>query len=110
MLNKVSIPVLGVIENMSTHVCSSCGHEEAIFGAGGADKMAEDFDVTLLGRLPLDARIGEQTDAGKPTVVSDPDSMVADAYRQAARRMAAALAIRGKDYAAKFPKIVVEDS
>ena len=110
MFNKVSIPVLGVIENMSTHVCSSCGHEEAIFGAGGADKMAEDFDVTLLGRLPLDASIGEQTDAGKPTVVSDPDSMVADAYRQAARRMAAALAIRGKDYAAKFPKIVVEDS
>ena len=110
MFRKVSIPVLGVIENMSTHVCSSCGHEESIFGAGGAERMAEDFDVPLLGALPLDAQIRMQTDAGQPTVASDPDSAAADAYRAAARRMSAALAMQGKDYSARFPNIVVEDS
>ena len=110
MFRKVSIPVLGVIENMSTHVCSSCGHEEAIFGTGGAANMAKDFGIDVLGRLPLDARIREQTDSGQPTVVSDASAATADAYRSAARRMAAALATQGKDYAAKFPKIVVEDS
>ena len=108
MFRKVAIPVLGVIENMSTHVCSECGHEEAIFGAGGAEAMVRDFDVELLGKLPLDARIREQTDAGHPTVASDPDSAAAEAYRLAARRMTAALAIQGRDYSAKFPKIVVE--
>jgi ATP-binding protein involved in chromosome partitioning len=110
MFRKVSIPVLGIVENMSTHICSSCGHAEAIFGEGGADRMAEDFGVSVLGQLPLDAKIREQTDAGKPTVVSDPDSPAADAYRAAARRMAARLAVQGKDYSSKFPKIVVEES
>ncbi len=110
MFRKVSIPVLGIIENMSTHVCSSCGHEEAIFGAGGAERMAEDFDVGVLGSLPLDARIREQADSGQPTVASDPESPAADAYRSASRRMAAALATQSRDYAAKFPNIVVEDS
>lgn len=109
MFRKVSIPVLGVIENMSTHVCSECGHEEAIFGEGGAQQMVDDFGVELLGSLPLDARIREQTDAGKPTVVADPDSAAADAYRNTARRMAARLALQGRDYSAKFPKIVVEE-
>jgi len=108
MFRKVSIPVLGVIENMSTHICSSCGHEEAIFGAGGADAMVKDFDIELLGKLPLDARIREQTDAGHPTVVSDPESLAANAFRESARRMSAALAIQGRDYSSKFPKIVVE--
>lgn len=110
MFRKVAIPVLGVIENMSTHVCSECGHEDSIFGTGGGEKMAADFDVALLGRLPLDARIREQTDSGNPTVVADPDSSLAEAYRAAARQMAARLAVQGKDYSAKFPKIVVEDS
>ena len=110
MFRKVSIPVLGVIENMSTHVCSSCGHEDAIFGEGAGERMAEDFDVALLGRLPLDASIRAQTDAGCPTVASDPDASTSDAYRLAARRMAAALAKQGKDYSSKFPKFVVEDS
>jgi ATP-binding protein involved in chromosome partitioning len=110
MFRKVSIPVLGVIENMSTHVCSSCGFEESIFGTGGGERMAEDFDIGLLGQLPLDASIREQTDAGNPTVASDPDSAAADAYRAAARRMTARLSIQGKDYSSKFPKIVVEDS
>jgi ATP-binding protein involved in chromosome partitioning len=110
MFKKVSIPILGVIENMSTHVCSSCGHEETIFGEGGAARMAEDFDVALLGQIPLDAKIREQTDAGHPTVVSDPDSPTADAFRAAARRMTARLAVRSKDYSSMFPKIVVEQS
>ena len=108
MFRKVAIPVLGVVENMSTHVCSQCGHEEAIFGTGGADAMSKDFDVEVLGRLPLDARIREQADSGHPTVASDPESAAAAAYRSAARRMAAALAKQGRDYSAKFPKIVVE--
>lgn len=110
MFRKVSIPVLGVIENMSTHICTACGHEEHIFGAGAGDKMAADFGVRVLGSLPLDAKIREQTDSGQPTVHSDPESPAASAYRAAARNMAAELATRGRDYAAKFPNIVVEDS
>ncbi len=110
MFRKVSVPVLGVIENMSTHVCSECGHEEPIFGSGGGEQMASDFDVELLGQLPLDASIRERTDSGNPTVVSDPESAVASAYRNAARRMAATLAAQGKDYSSKFPNIVVENS
>jgi ATP-binding protein involved in chromosome partitioning len=110
MFRKVSIPVLGVIENMSTHVCSACGHEEDIFGSDAAERMAVDFKVKVLGSLPLDARIREQTDSGRPTVVADPDSAAADAYRSASRKMAAELASQDRDYAAKFPRIVVEDS
>ena len=110
MFRKVSIPVLGVIENMSTHVCSSCGFEESIFGEGGGERMAEDFDIELIGQLPLDAKIREQTDLGNPTVKSDPDTAAAHAYRVAARRMTAKLSVQGKDYSAKFPKIVVEES
>ena len=110
MFRKVSVPVLGVIENMSTHVCSECGHEESIFGSGGGAQMASDFDVTLLGQLPLDAKIREQSDSGSPTVVSDPESVAAAAYRDAARRMTSTLALQGKDYSSKFPTIVVEDS
>ena len=110
MFRKVSVPVLGIIENMSTHVCSECGHEEPIFGSGGGEQMADDFSVALLGQLPLDARIREQTDSGTPTVLADPDSAAAAAYRLAAQRMAAAQAGQGRDYSSKFPNIVVEDS
>jgi ATP-binding protein involved in chromosome partitioning len=108
MFRKVNIPVFGVIENMATHVCSNCGHEEAIFGAGGADRIVRDFDVPLLGRLPLDARIREQTDAGRPTVVAEPDSPIAEAYREAAWRIGAAQAAERVDHSAKFGPIVVE--
>lgn len=108
MFQKVSIPVLGVIENMSTHICTSCGHEEPIFGTGGGDTIAKDFDVDLLGKLPLDARIREQADSGHPTVASDPESAAAAAYMSTARQMTASLAVLGKDYSAKFPKIVIE--
>ena len=110
MFRKVSIPVLGVVENMSVHVCTACGHEEALFGSGGAESMSRDFDVPVLGRLPLDGRIRELTDSGRPTVVGDAGSPAADAYRATARRMAAELATQARDYAGKFPKIVVEDS
>ncbi len=110
MFRKVSIPILGVIENMSTHVCTSCGHADPVFGEGGAARMAEDFDVALLGQLPLDAKIREQADAGHPTVASDPESPTADAFRVAARRMTARLAVGGKDYSSMFPKIVVEQT
>ncbi len=108
MFQKVKIPVLGVIENMSTHICSSCGHEEAIFGTGGAEQMVADFDIPLLGQLPLDARIREQTDGGTPTVISDPDSAVADIYRKTAIRIAAAQSSQRTDYSSKFGTIVVE--
>ena len=110
MFRKVSVPILGIIENMSTHICSECGHEEPVFGHGGGEKMAEDFDVDLIGQLPLDLKIREQTDSGLPSVIAEPDGPNSRAYRQAARRMAALLAIQGKDYSHAFPKIVVEDS
>jgi ATP-binding protein involved in chromosome partitioning len=110
MFRKVSVPVLGIIENMSTHVCSNCGHEEAIFGSGGGESMAAEYEVELLGKLPLDRSIREQTDSGEPTVVTDPGGVHAASYHQTAQRMAARLAMRGKDYSHQFPKIVVEDS
>jgi ATP-binding protein involved in chromosome partitioning len=110
MFRKVAIPVFGVIENMATHICSNCGHEDAIFGSGGADQIVADFDVPLLGRLPLDGRIREQTDSGKPTVVAEPDSAIAQAYREAAWKVGAAQAAERVDHSAKFGNIVVEDA
>jgi len=110
MFRKVSIPVLGVVENMSTHVCSKCGHEEAIFGQGGAEKICGDFDVRLLGQLPLDVRIREQTDSGKPTVIAEPESAIARAFRETAWRIGAAQAAERVDHSSKFGTIVVEGS
>ncbi len=109
MFRKVSVPVLGIVENMTTHICSNCGHEEALFGSGGGERMAAEYDLELLGQLPLDLRIREQTDSGYPTVIADPDSAPALAYALAARRMAARLAMQGKDYSRRFPNIVVEE-
>jgi ATP-binding protein involved in chromosome partitioning len=110
MFEKVSVPVLGIIENMSVHVCTHCGHAEHIFGAGGGARLAAEHGVALLGELPLDARIREQADGGRPTVVAEPDSPAAHAYIEAARRAGAMLARRARDRSALFPKIVVEDS
>ena len=110
MFEKVSVPVLGIVENMSIHVCSNCGHAEHIFGAGGGAKMAQQYGVALLGELPLDARIREEADGGKPTVVAAPDSPRAKPYFEMARRAAAALARRARDRSSVFPKIVVEES
>ncbi|HVS78471.1 MAG TPA: iron-sulfur cluster carrier protein ApbC [Steroidobacteraceae bacterium] len=109
MFEKVSVPVLGIVENMSVHICSNCGHAEHIFGAGGGARMAEQYGVKLLGELPLDARIREEADGGRPTVAAAPDSPRARAYFEMARRTAGALAIRARDRSSVFPKIVVEE-
>jgi ATP-binding protein involved in chromosome partitioning len=109
MFRKVSVPVLGIVENMSTHICTNCGHEEPLFGSGGGARMAADYEVELLGALPLDLRIREQTDGGNPSIIAEPDEAPAEAYRVTARRMAARLALQGKDYSRRFPNIVVEN-
>src|SRR5450631_2969093 len=108
MFEKVEVRVLGVVENMSIHVCSNCGHQEHIFGSGGGARMAQQYGVQLLGELPLDIRIREEADGGAPTVAADPGSARARAYLQMARRAAARLATMNKDYSAMFPKITVE--
>ncbi len=110
MFQKVEVPVLGVVENMSTHVCSNCGHEEHVFGAGGGRRMAEQYGVDLLAELPLDIRIREQTDAGKPTVVAEPDSTLGRAYIEMARNVAGRLAASGLQASGAFPTISVEDT
>jgi len=91
MFRKVEVPILGIIENMSSHTCSHCGHTEAIFGEGGGDRVSKDYQVPMLGRLPLDIQIRQQSDAGRPTVLAMPDSAAAQTYRRAALRMAAEL-------------------
>jgi len=110
MFEKVEIPILGVVENMSTHICSQCGHEEHIFGEGGGQSMATQYDVSLLGSIPLDVQIRVDADGGKPSVINDPDGRIARSYKAMARRVAAGIAVRRKDYSAKFPSIVVENS
>jgi len=110
MFEKVEVPILGIVENMSTHVCSKCGHEEPIFGAGGGEQMAKDYDVTLLGSVPLDMSIRVQVDGGKPSVVSDPEGAISLSYREIARKAAAKLAGQAKDYSAKFPNIVIQST
>jgi ATP-binding protein involved in chromosome partitioning len=110
MFEKVNVPILGIVENMSTHVCSNCGHEEHIFGAGGGEKMARDHGVTLLGSLPLDIRIREQADSGNPTVSADPGSRVAQTYREIARKVAVRIAEKAQDFSAAFPKIVIKNT
>jgi ATP-binding protein involved in chromosome partitioning len=110
MFEKVGVPILGLIENMATHVCSRCGHEEHIFGAGGAQKMAERYSVEVLGSLPLDIRIREDADGGKPTVVAAPDSPIAQTYKAIARRVAIAIAERARDLSSKLPSIKVSNT
>ena len=110
MFEKVGIPIIGIVENMSTHICSNCGHEEHIFGAGGAEKMCKDFNAEFLGALPLDIHIREQTDSGKPTVVADPDGRVAEIYRRIARRVAVKISEQAKDMTSKFPNIVIQNT
>ena len=110
MFEKVGIPILGIVENMSLHICSKCGHEERIFGEGGGERMGKDYNVELLGALPLDMAIREQADSGKPTVVSDPDGRVSQIYKQIARRVAVKIAEKQQDHSAAFPKIVVQNT
>jgi ATP-binding protein involved in chromosome partitioning len=105
MFRKVAVPVLGIVENMALHVCSQCGHAEHIFGAGGGQRMAEQYGVPVLGSLPLDIRIREQADGGRPTVVAEPGSPLALAYDSMARRVAAHLGAVG----VAFPNLSVSD-
>jgi ATP-binding protein involved in chromosome partitioning len=109
MFEKVGIPILGIVENMSMHICSNCGHAEPIFGQGGGEKMCKDFGVDFLGALPLTMSIREQADSGKPTVVADPEGQVAQIYKQIARKVAIKVAEKAKDMSLKFPTIVVKN-
>src|SRR5436305_69842 len=110
MFEKVGIPILGIVENMSFHVCPKCGHESHIFGSGGAERMAREYGAELLGQLPLDEAIRSQADSGRPTVVSDPDGPLAEIYRRIARRCAIKIAESQRDMTGKFPSIVVQNT
>jgi ATP-binding protein involved in chromosome partitioning len=110
MFEKVGIPIIGIVENMALHTCSRCGHTEHIFGEGGGQRMATEYGVEYLGGLPLDIRIREQADSGRPTVVAEPDSDIAGIYRQIARRVAVSVAEKARDLSSKFPTIVVQNT
>ena len=110
MFEKVNVPILGIVENMAVHVCSNCGHAEHIFGEGGAARMSADFGVEVLGSLPLDIRIREQTDSGRPTVVAEPDGAIANAYKAIARKVAIKIAEQAKDMSLKMPTIKVSNT
>lgn len=107
MFEKVGVPILGLLENMSVHVCTNCGHVEHIFGADGGKKMAAEYGMDYLGALPLDMQIRLQADSGKPTVVFDPDGEVAQIYKAVARQVAVKIAAKAKDFSSKFPTIKV---
>jgi ATP-binding protein involved in chromosome partitioning len=110
MFEKVGVPIVGIVENMSMHICSNCGHAEAIFGQGGAERMCQDYNVPFLGGLPLDIRIREQADSGRPTVVADPDGKITAIYREIARKTAIFVAQKAEDFSAKFPSIVIQNT
>ncbi len=107
MFEKVGVPILGIVENMAVHVCSSCGHVEHIFGADGGKRMSEQYGVDYLGALPLNLSIREQADAGRPTVVSDADGEIAAIYKAVARKVAVKIAAKAKDFSSKFPTISI---
>lgn len=110
MFEKVNVPVLGVVENMSVFICPKCGEAHHIFGEGGAERMSEQYGVPVLGHLPLSARIREEADGGCPTVVKDPESREAQMYRELAMKVAGSVAKLAKDYTARMPQIkVVKD-
>jgi ATP-binding protein involved in chromosome partitioning len=110
MFEKVGVPILGIVENMAVHVCSRCGHAEHVFGTGGAERMSKEYGVEVLGSLPLDIRIREQTDSGRPTVVAEPDSDIARTYKDIARRVAIRIAEKAKDMSLKIPTIKVSNT
>jgi ATP-binding protein involved in chromosome partitioning len=107
MFEKVGVPILGIVENMAVHVCEKCGHAEHVFGEGGGQRMAKDFGVDYLGALPLNLRIREDADNGRPTVVSQPNGEIAALYKNVARQVAVKIAQRAKDFSSKFPTINV---
>lgn len=109
MFRKVGIPCFGVVENMSTHICSQCGHEESVFGADGGVRIAAEYDVPLLGALPLDSAIREHLDEGRPTLIAEPDSAIAGHYRQIARKLALALFVSARQGQTSAPDIIISD-
>jgi ATP-binding protein involved in chromosome partitioning len=110
MFEKVGVPILGVVENMAVYCCPNCGHTEHIFGAEGGKRMAAEYGVDYLGALPLNLSIREQTDAGRPTVVAEPDGEIAGLYKAVARQVAVKVAAKAKDYSGKFPTISISKS
>jgi len=110
MFEKVEIPILGIIENMSTHICSNCGHEEAIFGEHGGQQLAKTYNIDFLGSLPLDKRIREEADNGKPTVTAEPNSAIANKYREMAHQISAKIGVKKRNYANLFPKIEIQNN
>ena len=110
MFEKVNIPILGIVENMSTHICSNCGHEEHIFGKDGGVKMCVDYNTELLGSLPLDINIRKDLDAGKPSIISNPNSQISEIYKSIARKSALKVAKLAEDHSSKFPDIVIQQS
>jgi ATP-binding protein involved in chromosome partitioning len=110
MFEKVNVPIVGVVENMAIHICSQCGHAEHIFGEGGGERMCRDYNVPFLGSLPLDIRIRENADSGRPTVVADPDGPIAQVYKEIARKIAVFVAQKAEDFSAKFPSIVIQNT
>lgn len=110
MFAKVNVPVLGIVENMSMHICSACGHAEPIFGEGGGKAMSIKNKVDFLGSLPLDINIRKYADSGKPTVIAEPDGPAAQMYKEIARKTAARLALKSKDFSTRFPNIVVQNT
>lgn len=109
MFRKVDVPVLGVVENMSTHICTNCGHEEAIFGEGGGEEMAKDFEIPLLGRLPLAMEIRSSLDEGKPTMMQNLESVLTQSYRSLALRTAGELSVMPRSMALRMPEIVISN-
>ncbi len=110
MFEKVNIPILGIVENMGSHICSNCGHEEAIFGEGGGKKMAQEYQTPFLETLPLNSQIRQQADAGKPTVIADPTSEITQKYKNIAHKVTATIALQRKNYAKAFPNIVIQNT
>ena len=107
MFEKVGVPILGIVENMAVHICTNCGHAEHIFGADGGKQMAQQYGVDYLGGLPLAMSIRAQADAGRPSVVAEPDGEIAGLYKALARRVAVKIAAQAKDYSSKFPSISI---
>ncbi len=109
MFRKLDIPILGMVENMSLHICSECGHADAIFGLAGGLAMAKEYEIPFLGQLPIDRRIRERSDEGLPIIIAEPEGNIARLYRDIARTMAAQLSLQPRDYHAGISPLVVKN-
>ena len=110
MFEKVGVPIIGIVENMSTYVCPNCGHEEHVFGSGGGQQMGNDYNAPFLGALPLNLSIRKQADAGRPIVIADPDGAISAIYKNIARQVAIRVGSLSKDMSSKFPNIVIQNT